>query len=152
MKPKLLVESDKYLKQVFQGTVLYLCKFFSHTGLSLQWGSDTWTSGLAGVLASLISFQQHCVWNTMLSPTCRTMTTLLTKRKHSFCSHLLTPRSYLSLCPSIQVSWIWCSEQSSLCLCCDKDSLTVPSQFSWTSQRFFCFVNKIFAVYSNFFF
>lgn len=28
MKPKLLVESNKYLKQVFQGTVLFLCNFF----------------------------------------------------------------------------------------------------------------------------
>lgn len=61
MKPKLLVESDKYFKQGFQGTVLFLCKFFSHTGLSLQWGSDTWAFGLVGVLAPLVGFQQSAV-------------------------------------------------------------------------------------------
>lgn len=28
MKPKFPVERDKYLKQVFQGTVLFFCKIF----------------------------------------------------------------------------------------------------------------------------
>lgn len=80
MKPKFSVKRDKYLKQCVSRQCFGFVQAFSHIGLSPQWAL-THGFGLAGVLAPLVSFQQRCVWNVMLSLTCRTMTALLTRER-----------------------------------------------------------------------
>lgn len=80
MKPKFSAERDKYLKQCVSRQCFVFVQAFSHIRLSPQWAL-THGLGLAGVLAPLVSFQQRCVWNAMLSPTCRTMTALLIRER-----------------------------------------------------------------------
>lgn len=92
------MERDKSLRQMFHSTGLVLCKFSlcrTEPSVGLPHGL-----GLAGGFAPLVSFQQRCVRNIMLSPACGAITTSLS-RDSFFCSNLLTTSSLVSFCPSI---------------------------------------------------